>query len=299
MIRLDELNALAPPDFVAQLAGIFEHSPWVAAGALAARPFNSRLQLLDAMRRTVQTADESAQLALIRAHPQLGARAANAPALTAASTREQRRAGLDACSGEQRQLLALLNAQYLAQFGFPFILAVRGHDPASIIACCKQRLTQTGASEQCMALTQIGQIAAYRLADLVVTAPEAEILAMRERLALAQQRSPLLREWMLAAGLEIWLDDAGALLGCRRGAMALSRRLLLGVELLGVEVDPRRLSLHSTGSLAVLTAIAVAQQLRQRALVLPFDMLLLSGRRMRVPGIWQGSPSPGPAQAWR
>jgi 2-oxo-4-hydroxy-4-carboxy--5-ureidoimidazoline (OHCU) decarboxylase len=39
MITLDELNALDDAGFVRALDGVFEHAPWVAAGAVHSRPF--------------------------------------------------------------------------------------------------------------------------------------------------------------------------------------------------------------------------------------------------------------------
>jgi OHCU decarboxylase len=167
MTTLAELNALPQPAFVALLAGVFEHSPWVAARAAAARPFADLAQLLDAMRGAVAAATPAEQLALIRAHPPLGPRADTARALTDASAREQRRAGLAGVSAVEAARLEQLNAQYLHQFGFPFILAVKGHDPESIIARLAARLGAEAAHEQRTALQEIGLIAGYRLADLI------------------------------------------------------------------------------------------------------------------------------------
>ncbi len=167
MIDLKRLNGLPPGEFVAALAGIFEHSPWVAERAAARRPFASRAQLTRCMRAVVQEASVAEQLALIRAHPRLGARGRVLAALTAASQGEQRRAGLDACTDEEYSRLLLLNDRYFAKFGFPFILAVRGHDPQSIIGSCLQRLGNDPLREHQAALEQIGLIAAYRLADAV------------------------------------------------------------------------------------------------------------------------------------
>jgi 2-oxo-4-hydroxy-4-carboxy-5-ureidoimidazoline decarboxylase len=63
--------------------------------------------------------------------------------------------------------LAELNTAYQQRFGFPFILAVRGHDPASIIARCESRLTRQRAAEFSTALEEIGRIAGFRLGDRV------------------------------------------------------------------------------------------------------------------------------------
>jgi OHCU decarboxylase len=167
MITLHELNALPAAQFVATLGGVFEHSPWVAERAAVARPFGSREQLLQAMCAVVGTASVEEQLTLIRAHPQLGARGRQRAQLTANSANEQRRAGLDACTDEEFARLLQLNADYMRKFSFPFILAVRGHNPESILAALETRLKQDTESERRTALTQIGLIGGYRLEDLV------------------------------------------------------------------------------------------------------------------------------------
>jgi OHCU decarboxylase len=167
VIALTELNLLPPEEFVARLAGIFEHSPWVAERVAAARPFDCVEQLLDAMRATVDKATPAEQLALIRAHPKLGLRGRRRAELTEASAREQHRAGLEACTSEDFVRLDELNAAYDQKFSMPFILAVRGHTPQSIIATCEQRLANEWAVEQRTALREIGLIAGYRLADVV------------------------------------------------------------------------------------------------------------------------------------
>ena len=167
MIALQELNALPVEKVVAQLGAIFEHSPWVAERAAQARPFGSRQELLEEMRSVVLRASTEEQLALIRAHPQLGARGRNRARLTEASANEQRRAGLDACTDTEFARLMELNAAYVAKFSFPFILAVRGHTPESILNALQSRLNNEAAVERNAALHQIGLIGGYRLEDVV------------------------------------------------------------------------------------------------------------------------------------
>jgi OHCU decarboxylase len=164
---LQSLNAMDASDFVEALAGIFEHSPWVAAAVTGDRPFADRVALHRAMRGAVDAAGEDAQLALIRAHPELAGRAAIAGELTDASAREQQGAGLDCCSPAEYAELQALNADYKERFGFPFIIAVRGHTRQSIIAAMRERLGNEPAEEQREALQQIGKIAGHRLADLI------------------------------------------------------------------------------------------------------------------------------------
>lgn len=166
MIALSALNSMSTAEFVAQVGGVFEHSPWIAERAAARRPFTSREHVLDTMLAVVEAASLEEQMALIRAHPQLGARGRRRAELTDASAREQKRAGLDACSDEQFAELLRLNASYVERFGFPFILAVRKHDPGSILANFNSRLHNDPDAERRAALTQIGLIAGHRLAEL-------------------------------------------------------------------------------------------------------------------------------------
>ncbi len=167
MITLEALNGMPVSEFVAALAGVFEHSPWVGERTAPARPFASREHLLQTMLAIVAAASLAEQMALIRAHPELGAVGRRNAQLTKASAREQKRAGLEACSDEQFAELRRLNSAYAEKFGFPFILFVRGHEPRSIIATCQSRLHNAAEVERRTALAEIGMIAAQRLAELV------------------------------------------------------------------------------------------------------------------------------------
>ena len=44
-ITLDQLNEAPPAQALSWLEGLYEHSPWIAEKALAARPFGSLAQL--------------------------------------------------------------------------------------------------------------------------------------------------------------------------------------------------------------------------------------------------------------
>lgn len=166
-LTLDALNSFDPPTFVLTLGDIFEHSPWVAQRAHAQRPFESVAQLHRAMVAVVDAASAAEQMALIRAHPQLAGTAAIRGELTDASSREQKGAGLDQCTPEEFQRLHELNAAYESKFGFPFIIAVRGHTRASIIAAMAERLSNGIEAERDEALRQIARIAEFRLRDLL------------------------------------------------------------------------------------------------------------------------------------
>ena len=328
MITLEALNTLPVDEFTSVLGTIFEHSPWVAQRAATARPFSSRLELLDAMRAVVQAAPIEEQLALIRAHPQLGARGRKRLELTEASAHEQRRAGLDACTDAEFAQLLLLNTTYVEKFEFPFILAVRGHDPDSILTAMSTRLNNDVEAERHTALTQIGLIGGYRLADMVASRAGAEVKAMRDRLvsgamalstiasvaaaagpaatvtgaigvvsgpvttaaatsasapavattattaapttAVTSTAAALLREWMLAANLEVYPGAAGNLAGVQQNDPNVPCLLV------GLYSDSTTEVLRRDGGLGSLLGIAVAQQIRQKRLPSHFGLLVLA-----------------------
>ena len=165
MSVIEELNRLPREAFVARLGSIYEHSPWVAERAWAARPFDSVAALHAAMQSAMMAASPEKKMALIRAHPELAGRLAAAE-LTEHSRREQAGAGLDRVTVEERQRMQALNDRSREKFGFPFIVAVKGLDWAAIIERMELRLANTREAEIATALAEIGRIARYRLEAL-------------------------------------------------------------------------------------------------------------------------------------
>ena len=166
LLTLAALNRADQARFVETLGGVFEHSPWVAEGAWAARPFESVEGLHRAMVGVVEEAEEK-HLGLIRAHPDLAGKAARAGNLTAASSQEQAGAGLDRLSDEEYERFHALNDAYKEKFDFPFILAVKGHTKESILSSFEVRLPHSAEEERRTALAEIYKIARFRLEALI------------------------------------------------------------------------------------------------------------------------------------
>lgn len=162
-MTLADINACDPDRFVDALGWIFERSPWVAERTWMHRPFASVDDLHAAMNREVAGADRDRQLALLRAHPDLGTRAS----LSEASTGEQTSAGLDRLTPEEFARLQEMNAAYKAKFGFPFLFAVKGSTRHDVLAALERRLPTSIEDEFAEALRQVSRIAAFRLHDLI------------------------------------------------------------------------------------------------------------------------------------
>jgi OHCU decarboxylase len=173
-MTLAGLNTLDRDSFVAAIGHVFEHSPWIAERSWDRRPFADLEGLHAALRATVREAAEEEQLALIRAHPDLVGRAAREGTLTAASSREQAGAGLDALASEEVALFERYNREYREAFGFPFVICARENRKESILAAFPVRLAHSRDQEIATALAEIAKIAWFRLRDAVSATPAAD-----------------------------------------------------------------------------------------------------------------------------
>jgi 2-oxo-4-hydroxy-4-carboxy-5-ureidoimidazoline decarboxylase len=163
---LAAVNRMDRNGFVGVLGGIFEHSPWVAEAIWPGVPFSGVTALHGAMVAAVRSASPQQRLDLIRAHPDLAGKAARGEGMTANSVAEQASAGLLSLSDEEYGRFQALNAAYRERFGFPFIIAVRRRDKASLLAAFETRSANSRAVEIETALGEIFLIARLRLAAL-------------------------------------------------------------------------------------------------------------------------------------
>src|SRR5689334_10068278 len=135
-LTISDLNSFDQSRFVDSIGWVFEHSPWVAERAWAARPFPSLASLHAAMVDIVKTASTEEQLALVRSHPDLGTRAR----VSNASETEQSGAGLTQLTSVEFERLHDLNSAYKSKFGFPFLFAVKGSTKYDVLDAIERRL---------------------------------------------------------------------------------------------------------------------------------------------------------------
>ncbi|MDE1947145.1 MAG: 2-oxo-4-hydroxy-4-carboxy-5-ureidoimidazoline decarboxylase [Burkholderiales bacterium] len=295
-LTLQALNAASAAEFAALLDGVYEHSPWIAERAAAKRPFASLAQLQLALVEVVRDAGREAQLALLRAHPELAGRAMVAKTLTAESTNEQGKAGLTDCTPEEFARIQRLNADYNARFGFPFILAVRGPrgtglGKAEIIATFARRLANPVDFELAEALRNVHRIAEIRLADKFGHAPElgnrvwdwAERLAQHSDPGYAERGeltvtylteahravAQRLAHWMRSdCGFdEVEIDAVGNVVGLYHGSDHAAPRLLTGSH-----YDTVRNGGKYDGRLGILVPMACVRELSRAGRRLPYGL---------------------------
>ena len=295
MLTLDQLNAATADECVALLDGTYEHSPWIARAAAAHRPFASLVHLKLVLAQVVREGGQDAQLALIRAHPELAGKAMVSQTLTAESRNEQGKAGLTDCTPQEFERIQALNAAYNARFGFPFILAVRGPrglglGKTEIIATLARRLQNHPDFERAECLRNIHRIAEIRLNDKLGHSPEQGNLVWdwAERLAVHSdpgfaERGELtvtyltdahravaqdLQTWMTECGFdEVRQDAVGNVVGVYYGQDRSAPMLLTGSHF-----DTVRNGGKYDGRLGILVPMACVQALHRAGRRLPFGI---------------------------
>ncbi len=162
-LPLSQLNGMTQERFTGYLEDIFEDSSWVAEYAWLDGPFANLDELHGAMCGAVIDSGIHPKLALLLAHPDLGARVQMADA----SVREQKGASLDALPEDQHKMLLKLNNLYRQKFGFPFIFAVKGKTLEDIISSLEERILHDREEEFRTALNQVFLIAKFRLQEKI------------------------------------------------------------------------------------------------------------------------------------
>ena len=156
------------PEFTKKFGSIFEHSAWVAeqAHSIWRTDYSGELNLLavhSAMVSAFRNASEAERLDVLKAHPDLAGKLAQAKRLTKASTTEQASAGLDALTDDERTTFTALNKRYVEKFDFPFIIAVRDHTKSSILSAFQERIEHAMETEFAEGCYQVERIAYHRL----------------------------------------------------------------------------------------------------------------------------------------
>jgi len=292
-ITLDQLKAAPLAEAAMLLAGLYEHSPWIAEAARQQRPFASLAALKHAMVRVLNEAGVEPQLALIRAHPELAGKAMVSKTLTAESTNEQSKAGLTNCTPAEFAHIQQLNADYNAKHGFPFILAVRGPrgtglTKAEIIATFERRLHNPVDFERAECLRHIHRIAEIRLNDKFGFEPGQGNAVWDWHEDLARHTDPgyaelgqltvtyltdahracaaQLQRQMLALGFdEAHIDAVGNVVGRYHGATPQAPALLTGSHF-----DTVRNGGKYDGRLGIFVPMACVKQLHAAGQRLPF-----------------------------
>jgi len=163
-------SKMAQPAFVETFGGVFEHSPWIAERAFELEigpAHHTAIGIHSLMCRVFRSAPDEERLKVLKAHPDLAGRLAQAQRLTADSSKEQAAAGLDALTDDERARFTSLNEAYITRFDFPFIMAVKGRTKNEILTAFETRIDNDRETEFATACREVERIARLRLNDML------------------------------------------------------------------------------------------------------------------------------------
>ena len=161
---INKINKLSKSEFIKVFANIFENARWIAEELYNQKPFDNFEELSSKILNIFETTTREKQLKILNAHPDL-ANKTKISLLTPDSLKEQTSAGLDQCTKEEFSEFKKLNDAY-KKFGFPFILAVKGKTKIEILNNFRKRISSDSEKEFNEAISQVKQIAVFRLKDL-------------------------------------------------------------------------------------------------------------------------------------
>lgn len=140
--------AIAPDD----LATIFERAP-----ALAERVRGTdTASVISSARAEIARLTEPERVAVLNAHPRIGAD----PASLSALSRREQAGGADVATLRE---LAAMNDEYERTFGFRFVVFVAGRSKSEIVPVIRERLRRTRVDELATGLDEFLAIARDRL----------------------------------------------------------------------------------------------------------------------------------------
>jgi 2-oxo-4-hydroxy-4-carboxy-5-ureidoimidazoline decarboxylase len=146
---------MASDPITGRLAAVFERAPGLAA-ALRHAGQDTPHAIIAKARRALEGMTEAEQIAVLNAHPRIGA---DPTSLSLHSRREQGDAA-DARTGRE---LASLNDAYEKKFGFRFVVFVAGRSKREIVPVLRARLANTRETELRAGLDEFFAISLDRL----------------------------------------------------------------------------------------------------------------------------------------
>jgi 2-oxo-4-hydroxy-4-carboxy--5-ureidoimidazoline (OHCU) decarboxylase len=137
------------------VAAVFERASVLAERVRGTDPAS----IIASARSEIARMTEAEQIAVLNAHPRIGAD----PASLSALSRREQGGGADAATLQE---LAALNDEYERSFGFRFVVFVAGRSKAEILPVLRERLRRTRGDELATGLDEFVAITRDRLARL-------------------------------------------------------------------------------------------------------------------------------------
>ncbi|KAF2901484.1 hypothetical protein ILUMI_04700, partial [Ignelater luminosus] len=104
---------------------------------------------------------------ILQLHPDLAGKLADLGKLSSESTEEQKSAGLDKLSTEDKSNLTKFNEMYKEKFGFPFVICVKENKFVAILNSIEHRLNNDKNQEVATGTEEVKKISRIRIFQIV------------------------------------------------------------------------------------------------------------------------------------
>lgn len=167
-LTIEEINQFNSIEFENYFSNVVESYPTAAKSVSKFIPFDNLNSLLNKFDEYLETIDLSDKERILKLHPDLAGRLADAGQLTKESTAEQASAGLTQLTVIQKSELNKLNEKYMEIFNFPFIICVRQNNKFdAILSGLKKRLLNSRNVELAIGINEVKKICKLRICELV------------------------------------------------------------------------------------------------------------------------------------
>jgi 2-oxo-4-hydroxy-4-carboxy--5-ureidoimidazoline (OHCU) decarboxylase/GNAT superfamily N-acetyltransferase len=163
---IEDLDRLPREAAIDALRPLFEHGAGFVELLIDERPFGSDERLIEAAHDLARVLPEAEQIALLNAHPRIGADPGSVSAMSRDEQGYDRPAETPAWVGEE---LEALNEAYERVFGFRFVIFVAGRPREEILPILERSLRDEREAELRRGLDDVVYIAGDRLARLRAT----------------------------------------------------------------------------------------------------------------------------------
>ncbi|PSN54301.1 hypothetical protein C0J52_11047 [Blattella germanica] len=167
LLSIQEVNALENEKFCSIFKNIVESFPKVASSIVNERPFLNADALANAAAKYLDKLPTSEREKVLLLHPDLAGRLADEGKLTTESTREQKSAGLNNLTPEEKSRMNLLNGRYQNKFGFPFVICARENKVPAILQGLATRLENSREEELGTGINEVKKICHLRVKEIV------------------------------------------------------------------------------------------------------------------------------------
>ncbi|KAL4714392.1 hypothetical protein ACJJTC_017687 [Scirpophaga incertulas] len=167
LISICDVNKMTSDQFEWTFGNVIELCTDAATKVYSKRPFASVLDVCSAFHEYLDSLTVAEKLVILKLHPDLAGRMAIQGELTRESAGEQKSAGLNDITQDQRDTINSYNERYKVKFGFPFIICARENKVQSIIEGLNKRYNNTSEQEIETGINEVKKICKLRILDIV------------------------------------------------------------------------------------------------------------------------------------